>query len=146
MEANKTSPQRVSTNIIWVLVILSMVIILLVAYVLLDRVSCAERIVRYLSYTSTLLSIILSVFAILFSYFSSNQLDKQINDINVAVKEITTTNNQLSQSNQTLVTTLISMHEKLGHIEAIQDYANNNQVPPSSPHGSVFSNKHNESA
>lgn len=76
-----------------------------------------------------MLSILLSIFAILFSFLSSNKLDKQIADINVAVEEIKATNTQLGQSNQTLVTTLIAMHEKLGHIEANQENGNNKLEP-----------------
>lgn len=129
MEKSQPKEHRNSVNIIWIITVLSIIIVLLFAFILLDRVLCAERIVKYLSYTSTLLSILLSVFAILFSYYSSNKLDLQISEINVAVEEIKATNNLLNQSNQTLVQTLISMHEKLGHIEANQTDGKNNQTP-----------------
>lgn len=114
------NPNKKNPNLIWIISSLCLIIILLVATLLLDKVLCAERIVKYLSYTSTLLSIVLSIFAILFSYYSSIKLDQQITSINAAVEVIKATNNQIGQSNQTLVSTLFAMHEKLGHLEANQ--------------------------
>lgn len=141
MEMSLLKKHNNSVNIIWTIIILSIIIVLLLAFILLDKVLCAERIVKYLSYTSTLLSILLSVFAILFSYYSSNKLDLQISAINVAVEEIKATNNLLNQSNQTLVQTLISMHEKLGHIEANQAEEKNSQTPTAPTNNPDDSNK-----
>lgn len=133
MEQAKTNPDKKNTNLIWVISTLVIIIILLVATILLDRICCAERIVKYMNYTSTLLSIVLSIFAILFSYHSSMKLDQQISSINVAVEVIKATNNQIGQSNQTLVSTLFAMHEKLGHLEASQPGKNDNSSAPLAP-------------
>lgn len=124
---------KVNPNIVWVIVSMGLVIVLLVAIILLDQVCHAEKILKYLSFASTLLSILLSVFAILFSYISSSKLDGQISDINKAVETIRNTNDQLAKSNRLLVNTLFSMHEKLGLIEARQgnNTYDNNNAPPS---------------
>ena len=116
----RRNKSRINPNVIWVIVILSMIIVLLLSVILNCYVSDASEILRFLSYTSTILSILLSIFAILFTYFSSMQLDQKIAEIDNAVTEIKAVNNQLSTSNQTLVSTLVSMHEKIGNIEARQ--------------------------
>lgn len=130
MEQIKMNPKKKNPNYYWIISILVLIVIMLLAVLLMDKVFCAERIVKYLNYTSTLLSIVLSIFAILFSYHSSMKLDQQISNINAAVEVIKATNNQIGQSNQTLVSTLFAMHEKLGHLEANQPSGNNNSSAP----------------
>ena len=120
MEEQNRPNKVLNPNVIWIIALLVSAIVFLIAALLLNKVYHAERIISYLNYTSILLSILLSVFAILYTYSSSNKLDQQIARINIAVETIKTTNNQLSSSNQTLVQTIISMHEKLGNLEANQ--------------------------
>lgn len=135
----KVLQNKINPNIVWTIVVLAIAIVALVSSILLNWVYCADKILKYLSFASTLLSILLSVFAILFSYISSSKLDGQIADINKAVELIKNSNDQLSLSNQLLVQTLFSMHEKLGQIEARQ--GDNRYDKDNAPSGSNYSNQ-----
>ena len=61
----------------WIISTLGLTIIALVAFVLTNRIACANKIMDYISYASVILSITLSVFALLYTYTSNVQIQQQ---------------------------------------------------------------------
>lgn len=68
----------------WIISTLGLTIIALVAFVLTNRIACANKIMDYISYASVILSITLSVFALLYTYTSNVQIQQQFEKINSA--------------------------------------------------------------
>ncbi len=100
----------------WLFSLLSITIIALFAYILTDKVSGADKIMEYISYASVILSITLSIFAILYTYTSNTQIQQQFEKINSAANNITSTSSNLTATNNKL-------NENLGiileHLESI---------------------------
>lgn len=120
-------------NFWWIIVLLSVVIIGLVAFILTKRVTNAVTILEYMSYASVLLSITLSVFAILYTYTSNVQIQQQFEKINSAANRIQTTSDNLIETNTQLKDSLSTIMERLDNIDKKQEeIANNINEQPSS--------------
>jgi len=104
----------------WIISILSVTILGLVAFVLTDRIACADRIMIYISYASVILSITLSVFAILYTYTSNVQIQQQFEKINAAATTIQTASNNLITTESKLNENLKTILEKLENIDQSQ--------------------------
>lgn len=104
----------------WIICILGIIIIALVAFILSDRVLCADRIMEYISYASVILSITLSVFAILYTYTSNVQIQQQFEKINSAANTITSTSSNLAATGNKLNENLDTILERLENIDQFQ--------------------------
>lgn len=111
----------------WIISTLGLTIIALVAFVLTNRIACANKIMDYISYASVILSITLSVFALLYTYTSNVQIQQQFEKINSAAGNIISASERLK-------TTTVKLDENLGttilqHLESIdikqQEISNN---------------------
>lgn len=102
----------------WLISILSVTIIALVSFILTYRVLDAEKIMEYISYASVILSITLSVFAILYTYTSNVQIQQQFEKINSAANNIATVSDNLTVTGNKLNENLGVI---LGHLESIDD-------------------------
>ena len=100
----------------WTIGVLIVVILLLIAYIYVDLVLCSHVIGKYLSVVATVLSIILSIFAIV----STVEASRQWADIDGAVKEIKTTNSHIHSSNQMLLTLINNIYGVVSAIGARQ--------------------------
>ena len=110
------------SNLIWTIGCLIVVIVFLLAFILFDKSSTESQIIGYLSFASLILSILLSIFAILFSYYSSGQIDSKLGQMENAVSKIEKSNESLSRSYISFIESLLLIREKLGSIDAKQQY------------------------
>lgn len=104
----------------WIISLLSSTIIALIAFVLTQRTANASLIIEYISYASILLSITLSVFAILYTYTSNVQIQRQFEKINSAATSIHSTSNDLILTSRKLSDSLESIMEHLENIDQHQ--------------------------
>lgn len=104
----------------WIISLLSSTIIALIAFVLTQRTADASLIIEYISYASILLSITLSVFAILYTYTSNVQIQRQFEKINSAATSIHSTSNDLILTSRKLSDSLESIMEHLENIDQHQ--------------------------
>ena len=112
-----TSKNTVSPHFWWVICILSFIIICLIAHICTNKVLGAEKIMEYISYASIILSITLSVFAIMYTYTSNAQIQQQFEKINSAVDNITSTSNNLTIISNKLENNLDAILERLENID-----------------------------
>lgn len=68
-----------------ILIVLS---ILAIAYLIVNKDDCYQSINRYVGFASTLLSIVMSIFAIMYTYTSNQQIGEKFKDIDNAAHEI----------------------------------------------------------
>ena len=115
----------------WLICLLSAIIIALVAYILTDRILCANDIMEYISYASVILSITLSIFAILYTYTSNVQIQQQFEKINSAASIITSTSdnltktgNKLNENLETILNRLESIDDRQEEISGQMNYIN----------------------
>lgn len=104
----------------WIISIFSITILGLIAFILTERIVCAEKIMIYISYASVILSITLSVFAILYTYTSNVQIQQQFNKINAAAENIQSVSNELTATEKKLNDSLEIILEKLENINQSQ--------------------------
>lgn len=105
----------------WLICLLSVIIIALVSYILSDRVLCADNIMEYISYASVILSITLSIFAILYTYTSNVQIQQQFEKINTAANNITSTSESLTNTGNLLNENLETILTRLESIDNRQE-------------------------
>ena len=108
---------HISLHMWWVICIMSVVILALLGLVYVVKMEDTEnKIINYVSFVSTLLSIVLSVFAIIYSYTSALEASRQWADVNKAVEVIKESTQNIKENNQTLLQTVISIK---GDVKAI---------------------------
>ena len=118
----------------WIISILTAIIIALVSFILTNRIANASIIVDYISFASVILSITLSVFAILYTYTSNVQIQQQFEKINSAATSIHETSNKLISTESKLNELLDTISTRLENIDESQKEINthlnnmNNQV------------------
>lgn len=118
----------------WIISILTVIIIALVSFILTNRIANASIIVDYISFASVILSITLSVFAILYTYTSNVQIQQQFEKINSAATSIHETSNKLISTESKLNELLDTISTRLENIDESQKEINthlnnmNNQV------------------
>lgn len=103
-------------NFWWTIGILAAANIALASFILSDRVADAAKIMEFISYSSALLSITLSVFAIQYTYTSNVQIQQQFDKINSVAENIRGTSNMLNRTSGSLDKNL---KEILSHLESI---------------------------
>lgn len=119
----------------WIISLLSITIIALMAFILTERTICAHIISEYISYASVILSITLSIFAILYTYTSNVQIQQQFEKINLAANNIREASTSLITTNNKLNESLNTIMERLGNIDKSQNEMRsqlnnmNNQIP-----------------
>lgn len=104
----------------WIISILSITILGLIAFILTDRIACAEKIMIYISYASVILSITLSIFAILYTYTSNVQIQQQFEKINAVATNIQSVSNSLITTENRLNGNLEIILERLEDIDQSQ--------------------------
>jgi predicted PurR-regulated permease PerM len=118
----------------WIISILTTTIIALVSFILTKQTANASIIVDYISFASVILSITLSVFAILYTYTSNVQIQQQFEKINSAATSIHETSNKLISTEAKLNELLDTISTRLENIDESQREINthlnnmNNQV------------------
>lgn len=128
MKANQKIGQ--SPHFWWIVSLLSLSIIGLVAFILTNRMLDDKVIVEYISYASTLLSITLSIFAILYTYTSNVQIQQQFEKINTAATNIREVSSDLNTTNAELKGSLDCLLDRLTGIEQSQSEMRSKLSPP----------------
>ncbi len=109
-----------SPNFWWIISIMCAVIISLVSFIISERTCDAGEIMEFISYSSTLLSITLSIFAIQYTYTSNVQIQQQFEKINAAAEDIRNTAKNLNLTSCKLDDNLGSIFERLENIDQSQ--------------------------
>ena len=112
--------EQKSPHFWWIICTLGFIIIALIAFILSNRIEGADKIMEYISFASVILSITLSVFAILYTYTSNVQIQQQFEKINAAANTITDTSKNLTITNEKLNTNLDTILEHLENIDQNQ--------------------------
>ncbi|MBR1447674.1 MAG: hypothetical protein IJ588_02865 [Prevotella sp.] len=101
----------------WVICILLLVIVILSALLCTNIQMFEHRIMTFLSFTATLLSIVLSIFAIMYSFYSMKESSQQWNAVKTAVKSIENYTSILSRSTEQMVDQVIMINRDLGSMQ-----------------------------
>ena len=102
----------------WLISILGVTIIALVSFISTCRMLDAVKIMEYISYASVILSITLSIFAIVYTYTSNVQIQQQFEKINSAANNIASVSDNLTITSNKLNENLGVI---LGHLESIDN-------------------------
>lgn len=113
-----TSPR--SPHFWWLIGLMGAAIIALVVVIYCDVDFHGEDVANYVSAFSVLLSILLSIFAIQYTYHSNAQVERQFNDINRAVHNIIETSKELKDTESLMKDAISRIHE---HMQS-----NNNKI------------------
>lgn len=116
-------------HLFYIIGILSVIVILLFAYILTVKVTDSSRLAPFASWTATILSIVLSILAIIYSYYSIRDTGLQMSQMKETLGAITATNQATNNIIHTLLKTVVSLHDKVSAIEAKQDLNNNINSP-----------------
>lgn len=95
---NESNKSKSSLHFWWIICILAVLIIILLAYILTYRVMCADILMEYISFASVILSITLSIFAILYTYTSNTEIQRQFDKMNSAADRINSTSKELDKN------------------------------------------------
>lgn len=104
------------TNTWWTITLMALIIIALATHILIGVDIAPGRILRYISYGSTLLSITLSVFAILYTFLSNNKIDREFADLNRATNEIKATNELLKGNLEMIIRAVERTNEAVNNM------------------------------
>lgn len=117
----------------WLISIMIIAIIALVSSICQHHIINANKILTFISYFSTFLSIILSIFAIQYTYTSNNQIQQKFEKIDIAADniktaahELTKTSDKLSDNIDTILTRLETIDK---HQRAFSDQLQKNISP-----------------
>lgn len=117
----------------WSIILMALTIIALISFILSERIVEAEKVMEYISYASVILSITLSVFAIMYTYTSNNQIREQFEKINNAANNITATSEKLTQTGNALKQNLDTIMDGIENIRTdmnVQFNSINNNILP----------------
>lgn len=79
----------------WIISIMVATIIALTSFILSERICNATKIMEFISYSSAILSITLSIFAIQYTYTSNVQIQQQFEKINAVAESIKNASGEL---------------------------------------------------
>ena len=85
------------TNTRWTIIVVSILNILLISYVLTNCVVGAEKIMDFISYSTAILSITLSIYAIVYTRDSNVSLQRQFEKIEAATEQLDKVSNSISR-------------------------------------------------
>ena len=108
---SKTSP-----HFWWSVSILGILVIGLVAYILTCRVMCADILMEYISFASVILSTTLSIFAILYTYTSNIEIQRQFDKINSTSDKINSTSDRINSISDRIILTSKELYANMSII------------------------------
>lgn len=112
--------QKNNKNFWWTIALLVIVIVVLLAFLFTTRVS-EERpsILLFMEFSGTLLSIVLSVFAIAYSHTSMTESNRQWSYVDKATKQIETNTNQIFNNNNNLLLLVYELSNTIHHMDGM---------------------------
>ena len=117
---NKVNTKMKFVHLGWIISIMSLIIISMASFILCQRTINANEIMEFVSYSSAILSITLSIFAIQYTYTSNVQIQQQFEKINSVADSIRDTANKLNLTSGKLEENLEAILEQLENIDASQ--------------------------
>lgn len=130
---NKNLPKEKDGNPLvhfwWIIGTLLLIIVLLAALLCTNIQMFEHKIMTFLSFTATLLSIILSIFAIMYSFYSMKESSRQWMEVTTAVKSIEAYTDILSKSTQQMVDQVIKINKDLASMQ--EKIKASNEMPQS---------------
>lgn len=104
----------------WIISIMAAAIIALVSFILCEKIIGADKIMEFISYSSAILSITLSIFAIQYTYTSNVQIQQQFEKINSIADNIHKTAENLNLTSGKLDENLETILERLENMNTLQ--------------------------
>ena len=104
----------------WIISIMATAIIALVSFILCEKTIGADKIMEFISYSSAILSITLSIFAIQYTYTSNVQIQQQFEKINSIADNIHMTAESLNLTSGKLDKNLETILERLENMNTLQ--------------------------
>lgn len=104
----------------WIISIMATAIIALVSFILCEKTIGADKIMEFISYSSAILSITLSIFAIQYTYTSNVQIQQQFEKINSIADNIHRTAENLNLTSSKLDENLETILERLENMNTLQ--------------------------
>lgn len=98
---------------------MGLVIIALVSFIFSKRICGADKVMEFISYSTAILSIILSIFAIQYTYTSNVQIQQQFEKINAVANNIHKTADNLNLTSRKLDENLGEILERLEKYECV---------------------------
>jgi hypothetical protein len=114
----------------WVISVMAMLIIILSSLLYFQVALCEGMIMKLMSFASTLLSIVLSVFAVMYSYYSMQDASRNWGNVSNMLKTIEAYTNNINSFNRQLVDQLIQINRNIGNIQGVNTL--NNEIPKNS--------------
>ena len=106
-----------STTFWWVLSVVGTLFLASLAYIIVNQIVGYEIIANYIAAFATLLSIVLSVFAIIYTYTSNAEISQHFLKINSAADNIRNTSSRLTETNAKFRDNLQQILDKLDTID-----------------------------
>lgn len=124
--SNSECDQRVKraidcTNTRWTIVVVSILNILLISYVLTNCVVGAEKIMDFISYSTAILSITLSIYAIVYTRDSNVSLQRQFEKIEAATEQLDKVSNSISVQYDAIKGKLENIDQRQHKFQKVQD-------------------------
>lgn len=104
----------------WIIGLMVILIIILGSIILTNNVFCGNKIMEFISYSTAILSITLSIFAIQYTYVSNTQMQQQFEKINSAAQSIYSTSEELNHVVKKLDENIGNILEQLKKIDQHQ--------------------------
>ena len=101
----------------WVISIMAILIIILSSLLYSQLAICEGEIMKLMSFASTLLSIVLSVFAVMYSYYSMQDASRSWGNVSNMLNTIEAYTNNINSFNRQLVDQLIQINRNIGNIQ-----------------------------
>lgn len=121
---------RFKINCIWIICILAVLLVVSIAFILSCRIIDSSCLSKYLSFASVLLSVVLSVFAIMFTYTSNasieqrfNRIDEISKDLEKATKLMDNTSEKLNSNIVEILAKIRDVSDKLNENDGTADYS-----------------------
>lgn len=104
----------------WTICLMGLTIIALLSFIFSERICEANKIMEFISYSTAILSITLSIFAIQYTYTSNVQIQQQFEKINSVAESIKNASGELSATSNKLDENLNVILERLEDIDQSQ--------------------------
>ncbi len=124
-KGSKCTQYRSATNIVWSISILVIVVIALLSIILCAKYPEVEEIKMFIEFSSTLLSITLSIFAIAFTYTSNNTIQQQFYNIDYSANKIEVSANNFQKTKDEISKSIRKLELQLQSIDIKVDLIKN---------------------
>lgn len=123
-------PTKTSSNWWWAVSLMMLTIVVLLALLFTTKFENESKIMTFLTFTATILSIVLSIIAVMYSFYSMQDASRKWNNVDKAVSNIKEYTDNINQANRQLIEQVISINRNLGSMQGSNNL--NNEIPKDS--------------